>query len=128
MTENNSIVDRKQKSKHPIAIEGIQFSGPIPPPAILQEYNNISPDCAERIIKYAEVEAEHRRKVEIFTIKTEMLEIRLGQIFGFLIGITTILSGTYAAINGAQIAGSLIGTGGVIGLVTAFITGRSSKK
>jgi len=62
-----------------------------------------------------------RRKVEILTLKTETLEIRLGQIFGFLIGITTILSGTYAAINGEEIAGSLIGTGGVIGLVTAFM-------
>ena len=128
MKEEKSIVDTKQKSKHPIAIEGIQFIGPIPPPAILQEYNNISPGCADRIIKYAEDEAEHRRKVEILTLKTETLEIRLGQIFGFLIGITTILSGTYAAINGAEIAGSLIGTGGVIGLVTAFITGRSTKK
>ncbi|KPA12709.1 hypothetical protein MHK_007077 [Candidatus Magnetomorum sp. HK-1] len=78
MKEEKSIVDRKQKSKHPIAIEGIQFSGPIPPPAILQEYNNVSPGCADRIIKYAENEAEHRRKVEIFTLKTEMLEIRLG--------------------------------------------------
>ncbi|KPA09183.1 conserved hypothetical protein, membrane [Candidatus Magnetomorum sp. HK-1] len=128
MKEEKSIVDTKQKFKHPIAIEGIQFSGPIPPPAILQEYNNINPGCADRIIKYAEDEAEHRRKVEILTLKTETLEIRLGQIFGFLIGITTILSGTYAAINGSQIAGSLIGTGGVIGLVTAFITGRSSKR
>ena len=58
MKDEKSIVDTTQKSTHPIAIEGIQFSGPIPPPAILQEYNNICSGCADRIIKYAEDEAE----------------------------------------------------------------------
>jgi len=37
---------------------------------------------------------------------------------------TTILLGAYVAIHGFQIAGSLIGTSGVIGLVSAFIKGR----
>ena len=48
----------------------------------------------------------------------------LGQVFGLAIGIAAIGSATYMAVHGAQLAASVIGTGGVTGLVTAFIVGR----
>ena len=57
----------------------------------------------------------------------EANEIKLGQFLGFLIGVFTVAGGTYAATHGAQIPGALIGSGGVIGLVTAFIYGRKGK-
>ncbi len=49
-----------------------------------------------------------------------------GQIFGFIIALFTVGCGTYAAVSGAEIAGSLIGTGGVASLVAVFIHGRKS--
>jgi len=39
----------------------------------------------------------------------------------------TIGCGTYAAVHGAEFAGAVIGSGGVIGLVTTFIYGRNKK-
>ena len=53
-------------------------------------------------------------------------EIRLGQVFAFSIGVITILSGAYTAIDGAELAGGLIGTGGVVALVSVFIYGRKA--
>ena len=105
------------------------------PPEILAEYEKIAPGFTNRMIEMAEKEGEHRRELEkkaldadITLRQTQLKQIRMGQIFGFLIGIFTVACGTYAAINGAEISGSFIGTGGVIGLVSVFIFGGKSKK
>jgi uncharacterized membrane protein len=41
-----------------------QFSGPVPHPQILQGYDQIIPGAAERILRMAEEDAEHQRKIE----------------------------------------------------------------
>ena len=41
-----------------------QWSGPLPAPEALAQYNNIVPDAAERILRMAEKEQEHRHKAE----------------------------------------------------------------
>lgn len=69
----------------------------------------------------AENEADHRRGLEQRTLIGDIWEGRIGQFLAFLIGIFTIGCGTYTAINGAEIAGSVIGVGGVVGLVSVFI-------
>ena len=40
------------------------FSGPIPPPALLQKYNEIIPNGAERILAMAEKQSAHREYLE----------------------------------------------------------------
>lgn len=49
---------------------------------------------------------------------------RLGQIFGLIIGLAALLAGTFCAYHEQQIAGSFIGAGGVVGLVSVFVLGR----
>lgn len=93
---------------------------------MLREYNSILPDAANRIIKMAEDEATHRRKMEQKALIDSIWEGRIGQFLAFLIGVFTIGCGTYTAINGAEIAGSLIGAGGVIGLVSTLKAGMES--
>lgn len=91
------------------------FSGPIPPPSVLEGYEQIVPGSAERIIRMAEAESTHRQALENRVLLGDLKEARLGQIFGFLIGIFAIGCGTYAAVNGSEIAGGFIGTAGVVG-------------
>ena len=40
------------------------FSGPLPPPQILEKYESIVPGSADRIIGMAEKQSEHRRSIE----------------------------------------------------------------
>ncbi len=107
-----------------------QQSGPIPPPEILRKYDEIHPGLAERIIKMAEEEAAHRRimESEVTAVQardqTAYRRSELGQVFGFATGLAAIGGAALAAVKGAQIAASFIGTAGVTGLVTAFIMGR----
>jgi uncharacterized membrane protein len=53
---------------------------------------------------------------------------RRGQIFGLLVALFAVAAASYTAVHGAQVAGSIIGTGGLIGLVAVFITGRRVKE
>ena len=111
-----------------------QFSGPLPAPAVLEQYDKLHPGLAERIVVMAEEEGKHRRQMEsrgldgdLKALKWFNLEIILGQVFGFVIAISTVVSGVYLAIDGKELAGSFIGTGGVIALAAVFVYGRKRK-
>ncbi len=104
------------------------FSGPIPPPNVLENYERVLPGSADRIIKMAESEVRHRQEFEKINLTATIRETKIGQILGFLIGVTTIVAGTISAINGAEIAGTVIGSSGVAGLVSVFILGRKQSK
>jgi uncharacterized membrane protein len=48
------------------------FSGPLPPPSILGDYNEILANGAERIMKMAENQSSHRIDLENHAIKEEL--------------------------------------------------------
>ena len=62
---------------------------------------------------------------EIESLRKEAEDTKRGQIFGFIIGVAAVISGTASAVMGAQWAGALIG-GGLVSLVSAFIVGRKN--
>jgi uncharacterized membrane protein len=79
----------------------------------------------------AEDQGAHRRDMEKQAlgiqkegIHCEFAEARLGQIFAFALSVLFLSFGTYAAINGQAVVGSLFGTFGLGGIVTTFIEGR----
>ena len=45
---------QKQQEQRQILKASAFHSGPLPPPAVLSQYNNAVPDAAERILKMAE--------------------------------------------------------------------------
>ncbi len=125
---------QKKKITHPQNQQQVktsivaQYSGPLPPPESLASYDEISPGFANRIIAMAESEMDHRHELEKRALTGDIWEARIGQFFGFLIGMGTVIAGTITAINGAQWAGGFIGTTGVIGLVSVFIYGRKKQQ
>jgi uncharacterized membrane protein len=83
----------------------------------------------------AEGEADHRRGVENAFIKAQadyhkrqFSEARFGQFCALTITVIAIVAGVYTAIQGHEIAGSVIGVGGIGGIVTTFIFGRHKHK
>ncbi len=55
------------------------------------------------------------------TIRENQRLFARGQIYGFVLAIVFALIGAGTALYGATIADSLIGTGGLVALVTAFL-------
>lgn len=110
-------------------------SGPLPPPELLAGYEQVCPGGADRIIRMAEAEGEHRRRMEekMFDAQVEFMrrgyfEGRLGQIFAFSIAVIFLVGGSYVAIRGEPWAGGLFGSVGIASIVSAFIWGRTNKK
>ena len=68
----NSPPARKTTQKIVAATKIERHEGPIPPPGYLQEYEDIAPGFADRIISMAESETSHRHKIENKVVDTDI--------------------------------------------------------
>ena len=67
-----------------------EYSGPIPHPNILRQFEEVIPGSAERILKMAEKEQEHRHEFENKIISHKKIMELTGLIFGFLLSLIHI--------------------------------------
>jgi len=129
-----------------VATVQASFSGPLPPPEMLRAYNEAEPGLASRIIQMAETEAQHRREIErqesaaaiqiavkdsdarLEEMRSDYLEGRWGQRFAASIGWLAILCSTYLGTHGAQATASIVGGGGLVAIVTAFLRSRKASE
>lgn len=103
-------------------------SGPLPPAEDLQLYNEIIPNGADRIMKMAEKQQDHRIAMEVKVVGRQTFQSQLGQIFALIIGLAAIGAAVYTINQGHDWAGAVLGAGGVTGLVTAFIQGKKDQR
>jgi uncharacterized membrane protein len=83
-----------------------------------------SPELARQMMDEFVKQSDHVREMDRKSIDAEIRLRLLGQVFGLIVGMTAIISGTCVAAQGFQWAGGFIGGGGVIGLVSVFVLGR----
>lgn len=105
-----------------------EFSGPLPPPAALENYEKILPGAAERIIILAEGEASHRRDIEKMTRKAEIrlakgehYQIYFGQFCAFIVTLAFVAGAVFLLHNDKQISGTLLASGAAAIIVLAFL-------
>lgn len=102
------------------------YSGPLPPPKALADYNNIVDGAAERILIMAELEQKHRHQIESTALLGEINNDKRGQRFGFGIAITFGVMALVLGLSGQQWLGGIIATVDLLALVTVFVLGRRS--
>ena len=102
------------------------FSGPLPPPKLLAEYNTVVENGdRKRIMKMAENQSNHRINLEDHAIKEELRQSRYGQYFGFASwNIEWVLLHGWQRLGHDTVAG-IFGTTTVVGLVTVFVIGKN---
>ena len=106
-------------------IKAIYFKGPLPPPSVLRQYEEQFPGAGERILTMTEKEQTHRHNWDRQMLEYQGKEVQNGQMYGFVLGALAICGGAFCAYIGQPVvAGILVGTT-VVGIVTAFIQGRS---
>jgi uncharacterized membrane protein len=91
------------------------FRGPLPPPSVLAEYNQVVANGAERIMKMAEVQSGHRIELEKHAIKEELKQSSNGQKYGFLLAILGIISALILALMGQDAVAGIFGTTTIVG-------------
>ncbi|HVT44332.1 MAG TPA: DUF2335 domain-containing protein [Thermoanaerobaculia bacterium] len=112
---------RSQSPQYVARVEGTVFQGPLPPPEILVRYNDAVPDGAERIIKMAERNQEHRQRLEGAVVPSRAKSELRGQIFGFIIAMAAIGCGTYLIAIDKDTQGLAIVIADIIALVGLFL-------
>lgn len=131
----NGDVDRVVESILSLQIQkSIHFQGPLPPPEMLANYENVKTGFAERIVKRAEKEQKHRHEIEkIFAQRHQdqldhktLLSFR-GQLLAFIIAMTVIGGGIYLIAIDKDAWGLSSIIGALAALVTAFIYGKRSE-
>lgn len=118
----------QHNSQKSIIRAAAHYSGPIPPPEMLEKYNQIIPGAAERILKMAEDQSAHRQYLEKKVIGSDIINSRLGIGCALIVSIATFYLAYYAIKNGSPTGGTIIGTLGIGSLVTTFIYGTKSRK
>lgn len=103
------------------------FSGPIPPPNILHEYNTIDAGLADRIVSMAETEQKHRQMIEEKALNAAIKVEARGQNYALMIALVIIIGSVFLIYQGHEISGSVLAGGTLIGLASLFISGREKK-
>lgn len=108
--------------------QSISYSGPLPVPAHLAQYEEILPGAAERILKMAEEQSIHRRALESKVINSGVADSKKGLWFGFFIGLSGFLVVGYCAHLGFQILAGIIAALDLGSLVGVFVYGSRQRK
>jgi uncharacterized membrane protein len=133
LSKQSQITQQSQQSQQALAREVVaivqqQFSGPLPPPEMLERYGEAVDGGAERIMVMAEQQSEHRRKLEARALQTDSRNSLLGVICAFLLGLATVAMGGIVVLKGHSWPGTVIGSAGLVGLVSVFIYGTKERR
>lgn len=106
----------------------VSFSGPLPPPRMLQEYESVLPGLAERIVARAEKEQAFRHEMsrsQIAAAKDQYWHLAtktyLGQAGAFAIAMTAIGGGIWLLAAGKSAAGLGAIITALVALVAVFL-------
>lgn len=103
------------------------FSGPLPPPKVLADYNEIVDGAAERILVMAEKEQLHRHEMDSTALLGEINNDKRGQQFGLGIAVFFGIIALILGLTGQQWLGGIIATVDLVALVMVFVLGRGNE-
>jgi uncharacterized membrane protein len=109
------------------SITATMWGGNVPPPEMLEHYNRLVPNAAERIIAMAEKQGDHRQKLESYVIPSQQMQSARGQLFGFILGLAGIAGAVITGIMGSAMVGVAIAAGSLGVLTCSFVFGKNSQ-
>lgn len=119
---------RKTTRREVISFSTTAYSGPVPLPEIIREWEDLLPGSADRLLTMAERQAEHRMSLEKTVIQGDSQRANWGLGLAFVVTLVLISGGLVLIGLGHDVAGaSVIGTN-AIGLAALFIYGQESRK
>ena len=118
-----------EPESHEIVLTAQQaWSGPLPHPETLHQFDAIVETGAERIFKQWEQEAAHRRGHETKALRAHIWMDAMGRIMAFVFAMSTLgLAAWFATIGQSWIA-ALFGGGTIAAVATALIKERSGNR
>ena len=116
------------------AASAASFSGPLPPPSYIREYEEVLPGSADRILQMAERESVHRQSLERQSLEIQSAAVnedlsrsRLGLFLGAFVALAFIGAAVALASMGYAWQGTSLGLVNIVAIVTAFIYGAQRR-
>ena len=110
------------------AFSASAYSGPLPSPQHLREYEEVLPGSADRILKMAEGQAQHRQDLEKTAVDGGNRRSWWGLWLGFAISLVVLGLSAGLILAGAPVAGTILGSVDLVALATVFVVGRSEQR
>ena len=104
------------------------FSGPLPHPNILAQYNQAVPNGAERIIAMTEKQSDHRMGLENRALHADIVRSYFGVVAGLAIAVFALYISYRLIDGGHETAGVLLGSIDIASLVGVFVFGTISRR
>lgn len=120
------------QQRQPVIATAAAWKGPIPPPTILDQYNSIVPDAAERILIMAEEEARIRRdqiqkdhdsenRAKESDINQYHSDVKRGQYLAALVMLGIVAAVVVCVVFDKEKAAMAVAGMGAVGIVSSFI-------
>jgi uncharacterized membrane protein len=109
-------------------ITSSSYSGPIPPPSILREFDELDNGRAAKMLDLADAQSRHRMHLEREVILGDNNRAWAGLWCAFTLGVLTTSIGGSLVAFGHDGAGATIAVSGAVGLVAAFFKGTNSRR
>jgi len=104
------------------------FQGPLPPPELMERYNQIIPGAAQRILNIFESQVQHRQALEQAVIKSDIRDSRLGLYLGFFVSVFAVIGGVICVLSGYTATGGIIAAIPVPVLASVFVYGSTNRR
>ncbi len=101
----------------------MEFSGPLPHPQILRQYNEVLPGAAERILIMAEKQQDHRIGMD----RSGVRRANWGLGAGYSLSVMGLISSAFLVLHGHEVGGSILGGSTFLSLVTTFVYGSNNR-
>lgn len=113
-------LERRGNEPNAIVASFTEWRAPLPPADMLNEYEQISPGFADRIISLTEREIDHRHGRQKSALGASIGAEKRGQYMALDIALVMIIASASLIAVGQAIAGSIFGGVTLLGLVALF--------
>ncbi len=98
-TDAPEVVEPPLNMQTMLQIQASSFSGPLPPPQILERYEEVLKGAADRIFVMAEAQSEHRQRLEAKVVDGNVEAQRRGPIIGGVLVLAALVVAIVAILN-----------------------------
>lgn len=104
------------------------FQGPLPPPEVLRDYQNIMPGSPDRLLKLVEKEQEQVHSKENKIIKNQIRQNWAGMIIGAVLITLFFIGAIWLAMSHHDTVAGIVFSTTIISVATIFVLHRRSDK
>lgn len=103
------------------------FSGPLPPPEVLRQYDELIPGFSRTLLDNWRDQSEHRMGLEKAVVESNIRQARHGLYAGIVVSLAGLSASVALGWAGAEIAAGVVGGSTLASLAGAFLYGTRAR-